>query len=53
MTARTLYSYGLIAGMSMRDMKREKPGFILDMYKKRMAYDDEQHGIRRDKGVAF
>jgi len=42
-------SYGLIAGMSVHDMRRSCPGYVLDMYVYRQRYDDEQHGIRRKR----
>jgi len=39
MTPRNIYSCGLIAGLSMRDMRHMTPGFILDMYYWRVDYD--------------
>ena len=32
MTEREIYSCGLIAGLSLREMRHLTPGFILDMY---------------------
>ena len=35
------------AGVSLTEQKELKPGFLLDLYVLRRAYDDEQHGIKR------
>ena len=40
--------WGLIAGFSYEEMQDLTPGIIVDCYIWRRAYDDEQHGIRRD-----
>ena len=37
----------MIAGVSLTEQKKLKPGFLLDLYVLRRAYDDEQHGIKR------
>lgn len=37
----------MIAGVSLTEQKELKPGFLLDLYVLRRAYDDEQHGIKR------
>ena len=48
MTARKIESYGLIAGISRRDMLDMAPGEILDLFIYRRNYDDNQHGIQRE-----
>lgn len=42
-------SYGLIAGLGLREMQTLTPGLIMDLYLYRMRYDDQQHGIKRVK----
>ena len=37
----------MIAGVSLTEQKELKPGFLLDLYVLKRAYDDEQHGIKR------
>ena len=37
----------MIAGVSLTEQKTLTPGFLLDLYVLRRAYDDEQHGIKR------
>ena len=39
MTERQIYSCGLIAGLTVREMRHMTPGFILDMYYWRVNYD--------------
>lgn len=39
MTARQVYSCGLIAGLGMREMRHLTPGFIMDMYYWRCDHD--------------
>jgi hypothetical protein len=39
MTDRNIYSCGLIAGLTYREMRHMTPGFILDMYYWRCDYD--------------
>jgi len=39
MTERNIYSCGLIAGLTMQEMRHMTPGFILDMYYWRTDYD--------------
>ena len=41
MTERDIYSMGLIAGLSYREMRHMYPGFILDMGAMRMDYDSK------------
>lgn len=40
-------SYGLIAGLRMREMGPMAPGLICDLYVYRIRYDDMEHGITR------
>ena len=47
LTARRCASYALIAGVNWPEAERMAPGFIMDLYLARRAYDDDQHGIRR------
>ena len=49
MTYRAVLSYGLIAGLSYADMGKMPPGLVCDLYIYRQRYDDQQHGIRRQK----
>ncbi len=42
-------AWGLIAGLQMADMGHLRPGFVCDLFVIRRNYDDEQHGIRRQK----
>ena len=49
MTPRRVTAWGLIAGVSIADQKEMTPGFLCDLYVLRRAYDDEQHGITREK----
>lgn len=44
-----MISFGLTAGLSYSEMRRMPPGQIIDLYFYRQAYDDQQHGIRREK----
>lgn len=39
MTDRNIFSCGLIAGLSYREMRHMTPGFILDMYYWKCDYD--------------
>ena len=40
-------SWGLIAGLSLCEIHRMKPGAVIDLYIYRRNYDDAQHGITR------
>ena len=40
--------WGLVAGLTYTEMRRMKPGLIVDCYVWRRAYDDDQHGIKRE-----
>ena len=42
-------AWGLIAGLRLREMRVLRPGRICDLFVLRRMYDDEQHGIRRQK----
>ena len=46
-------SYGLIAGLQVRDMMDLPPGMILDMFVYRRDYDDMENGIRREVPKIF
>jgi len=47
LTWRRVAGWGLIAGLSMTEMRTMAPGTVMDLYVIRQDYDDEQHGIRR------
>lgn len=53
MTPLRIVHYGLIAGLTYREIKRMNPGAIISLYLHKRDYDDEQHGITRGKGAAF
>lgn len=38
---------GLIAGLNMAEMRRMRPGAIIDLYIYRRNYDDVQHRVIR------
>ena len=40
-------SWGLIAGLSLDQIHRMRPGAVMDLFIYRRNYDDVQHGIRR------
>jgi len=40
-------SWGLIAGLSLAEIHRMKPGAVMDLFIYRRNYDDVQHGIKR------
>ena len=42
-----IVSWGLIAGLTLSEIHRMKPGAVMDLYIYRRNYDDVQHGIRR------
>lgn len=44
---RRLIGCGLIAGMTLKEIMRAAPGFVMDMYLYRQDYDDVMHGIRQ------
>lgn len=46
---RRLKSYGLIAGLTYTEMRRMRPGEIMDYYIWRQGYDDQEHGVKRKK----
>jgi hypothetical protein len=41
-------SWGLIAGLSLAEINRMRPGAVMDLYVYRRNYDDQQHGIVRE-----
>jgi len=49
MTYRAVSAWGLIAGVTLKEQEALRPGFLLDLFVLRRAYDDEQHGITRKK----
>ena len=49
LTCRRLLSFGLAAGLSLSEMKPMPPGLVMDLYLYHRQYDDEQHGIKREK----
>lgn len=40
-------SCGLIAGLSLAEINRMKPGAVMDLFIYHRNYDDQQHGIMR------
>lgn len=49
MTPRTVTAWGLIAGVSLTEQGEMTPGYLCDLYVLRRAYDDEQHGVVRER----
>lgn len=49
MTYRHAAGCGLIAGLSWTEMDDLDPGLVIDLYIVRQRYDDQQHGIKRNK----
>lgn len=43
-------SCGLIAGLTVKEINRMRPGQVIDLYVYRRNYDDNQHGIKRTRG---
>lgn len=41
-------SWGLIAGLSLPEIQRMRPGAVMDLFIYRRNYDDQQHMIRRE-----
>ena len=41
-------SWGLIAGLSLDEIHRMKPGAVMDLFLYRRKYDDQQHFIVRE-----
>ena len=41
-------SWGLIAGLSLQEIHRMRPGQVMDLFVFRRNYDDQQHGITRE-----
>lgn len=50
MTYRMVVHFGLVAGLTLTEMRALAPGMICDLYVLRQRYDDQQHGIKRQKG---
>lgn len=40
-------SLGLIAGLSLPEINRMRPGAVMDLFVYRRNYDDQQHGVLR------
>lgn len=49
MKARRVMSCGLIAGMTLTEVRRSPPGLIMDMFLYRQDYDFRLHGLKRKK----
>ena len=49
MRVREYYGYALIAGISVKDARRMKPGFIIDMFKIHAEYDFRLNGMKKTK----
>lgn len=49
LTYRMCCGYGLIAGLGYTEMRTMSPGLVMDLFVCRRTYDDQQHGIRREK----
>ncbi len=49
MTPRTVTAWGLIAGVTLTEQRELTPGFLCDLFVLRRGYDDEQHGITRER----
>jgi hypothetical protein len=41
-------SWGLIAGLTLQEVHRMRPGAVMDLYIYRRNYDDQQHWITRE-----
>ena len=41
-------SWGLIAGLTLTEINRMRPGAVMDLFIYRRNYDDKQHGIMRE-----
>lgn len=44
-----MLAYGLIAGLTVPDMRHMLPGMVLDLFVYRRQYDDVEHRIVRKK----
>ena len=42
-----IVSWGLIAGLTLQEVNRMKPGAVMDLFIYRRNYDDQQHRIVR------
>lgn len=40
-------SLGLIAGLSLPEINKMRPGAVMDLFVYRRNYDDQQHGVLR------
>ena len=50
MTYLMVVSCGLIAGLTVPEINRMRPGQVIDLYVYRRNYDDSHHGIKRTRG---
>ena len=50
---REYYSYAMLSGFTYTEARRQKPGFILDMYKARIEYDARMAGARMARKVGL
>ena len=48
MTYLQVVSWGLIAGLTLDQVNRMKPGQVMDLYIYRRNYDDIRHGVMRE-----
>ena len=53
MTFRKFVHYALTAGLTYTEALKMPPGLICDLYVMRLNYDDEEHGIRRQKNQIY
>ena len=44
-----MVSWGLTAGLRLEEINRMKPGTVMDLFIYRRNYDDQQHGIVRER----
>lgn len=51
-TAREVYGFGLICGLSLSEMRHTEPGFIMDMMYVRGEYLSSMFGGRKKKKKA-
>lgn len=47
-----MISRGMIAGLTLTETMDAEPGFVLDLYRMKQRYDDEQHFITRKNEYA-
>jgi len=42
-------SWGLTAGLRLEEINRMRPGAVMDLFIYRRNYDDQQHGVVRER----